>query len=331
MAALRYIFCCLSVFSFALLSLAPCSAAPVELTRIKATVNGEPITQVDLNEAVRTQVQMFLMNNRVDTADKAAVEIKRLEERALNDLIDKKLILSEFKAKGGTIPDKYVDEQVDRFVNGRYGGDRNKFMEALAKQGLSLNQFRNIQRDQIAVQALRAQQGGDSKKVFIMPHEREAMYKEIRSEYTSEGRVKLSLISIPKSVGNRTPEQQKQLANEIRSRIVTGKSSFSAEAKRYSHDQFSQKGGYVGEIDRTMLNPTITDVAYRLSSKQVSSVVDGGGFYHILYSGGRVGKKTPSKKELEKEIEQRIRVKKNQSNMEGWLKKLRRDANVRIY
>ena len=35
--------------------------------------------------------------------------------------------------------------------------------------------------------------------------------------------------------------------------------------------------------------------------------------------------------ELEEEIDKRLTVEKRQKNLEGWLKKLRRDANVRVY
>ena len=130
-------------------------AAPTVLNSYKAVVNGEVITQVDLDEAVKTQVHMYLMKNKgMVSAAQATRDIRKIEESALNDLIDRKLILSEFKTMGGKIGDKYVDEAVERFVQGRFKGDRNKFMDQLAEQGISLNQFREIQRDQIAIQAL---------------------------------------------------------------------------------------------------------------------------------------------------------------------------------
>ena len=86
-------------------------SAPVELNRMKAVVNGEPITQTMVDQAVQTQVQVWLMGNKgMVSRTEAEREIRRMEERAIDDLIDRTLILSEFKKLGGVIKDQYVDE-----------------------------------------------------------------------------------------------------------------------------------------------------------------------------------------------------------------------------
>jgi hypothetical protein len=45
-------------------------------------------------------------------------EIRQMQVRALDDLIDRNLILSEFKKLGGQIKDQYVDESINRFIAG---------------------------------------------------------------------------------------------------------------------------------------------------------------------------------------------------------------------
>ena len=309
-------------------------SAPVELNSLKAVVNGEPITQVDLNEAVTTQVQMYLMENQGQvTAAEAENAIREMEKSALNDLIDRKLILSEFKSVGGKIPEKYVDDAVERFVKGRFEGDRSKFLEQLAKQGLSLNQFREVQRDQIAIQALRSERSKRTGGVGMLslPEEREAMYEKIKGEFKSEGKVKLRMISIPKMTPTNSMEQQEELINKLRSRIMNGE-SFAEIAKMYSRDSFAGKGGYVGEISRRgNLNPKLSEIAFSLPTRQVSKPIDDGPSWRLMLIDSKVSGKTPDMEELAEEIEKRIAIEKRQTNMEGWLKKLRRDANVRIY
>src|SRR6056297_3095540 len=77
------------------------SAAPVVLNDIKAVVNGEPITQNQVDAATRTQIQVWLMGNKgMVTKAEAEREIREMEKRALDDLIDRKLILSEFESLG---------------------------------------------------------------------------------------------------------------------------------------------------------------------------------------------------------------------------------------
>jgi parvulin-like peptidyl-prolyl isomerase len=63
----------------------------------------------------------------------------------------------------------------------------------------------------------------------------------------------------------------------------------------------------------------------------VSQPLDDGVTWRILKVEERVGQKTPGYDELEEEIDRRLTIEKRQKNLEGWLKKLRRDANVRIY
>jgi parvulin-like peptidyl-prolyl isomerase len=305
-------------------------SAPVELNRMKAVVNGEPITQTMVDQAVQTQVQVWLMGNKgMVSRTEAEREIRRMEERALEDLIDRTLILSEFKKLGGAIKDQYVDESVNRFITERFKGDKDKFMAELKKTGMTIAQFREVQRDQIAIQALRSQHGGEE-TIPNTPWEKKAKYNEIKGEFASEGQPKLRIMSIPKQTESSSPEAQKKILETVTSKLNSG-GDFGALAKEYSGDSFASKGGYVGVLGKDTLNEGLTRVAYSLPAGQVSAPLDDGPTWRILKVEGRVGQKTPGYDELEEEIDRRLTIEKRQKNLEGWLKKLRRDANVRIY
>jgi len=194
---------------------------------------------------------------------------------------------------------------------------------------MTIAQFRDVQKDQIAINALRQQHVGDE-IIPNTPWEKRRKYNEIKDEFASEGKVKLRLISLPKQTPDSTPEQQKQLADSLRSRLQSG-ASFSALATEYSSDSFASKGGYVGVIGKNTLNPRLTQVAYSLPSGGISPAIDGGPVWWILKSEGRVGQTVPSFEELEDEVDKRLTIDKRQDKLDNWLKKLRRQANVRIY
>lgn len=307
-----------------------CGAAPVELNRIRAVVNGEPITQTMVDSAVQTQVQIWLMGNKgmVSKAE-AEREIRRMEESALEDLIDRNLILSEFKKLGGQIKDQYVDEAINNFVSERFKGDRDQFMAELKKTGMTIAQFREMQRDQIAIQALRSKHGGEE-TVPNTPWEKRAKYDEIKGEFASEGQPKVSIISIPKQTPTSGPEEQRKLLDEVMGKLRGG-SGFAEVAKQYSADSFASKGGYVGVLGKDVLNEGLTRAAYGMPVGRTSEPLDSGINWHILRVDGRVGQKTPEFDELEGEIDKRLTIEKKKKALESWLKKLRRDANVRIY
>lgn len=305
-------------------------SAPVELNRMKAVVNGEPITQTMVDQAVQTQVQVWLMGNKgMVSRTEAEREIRRMEERALEDLIDRTLILSEFKKLGGAIKDQYVDESVNRFITERFKGDKDKFMAELKKTGMTIAQFREVQRDQIAIQALRSQHGGEE-TIPNTPWEKKAKYNEIKSEFATEGQPKLRIMSIPKQTDSSSLEAQKKVLDTVTSKLKSG-ADFATVAKEHSADSFASKGGYVGILGKDTLNEGLTKVAYSLPAGQVSQPLDDGVTWRILKVEERVGQKTPGYDELEEEIDRRLTIEKRQKNLEGWLKKLRRDANVRIY
>jgi len=322
---------CAAAVSLAVLAASAVSAQPVVLNAIRAVVNGEPITQNMVDQAVRTQVQVWLMGNKgMVTRAEAAREISKMEERALDDLIDRNLILSEFKKRGGQIKDQFVDEAVNTFIKDRFGGDRNKFLAELREAGMSIAQFREVQRDQIAIQALRQQNSGDS-VIPPTPGEKRRKYEEIKGQHASEGQVKLRIMSIPKQTPDSSIEQQKAVLNTVVSALRNG-GDFAALARKHSDDSFADKGGYVGIITRSgPLNQGLTQAAHALPTGRISDPLDDGPYWRILKVDERVGQKVPSYSELEEEVERMLMIEKRQKALETWLTKLRRDANVRLY
>ncbi len=137
-------------------------------------------------------------------------------------------------------------------------------------------------------------------------------------------------MSIQKQTPEKSASEQKALADSLRSQIRSG-SDFGSLAKKYSDDSHASKGGYLGVLDKGTLNEGLTGVAYSLPAGGVSPALDGGSHWWILKVDSIVGQSTPSYKELEEEVEKRLKQKKGQDKLDDWLKKLRRDANVKIY
>ncbi|MEC5126662.1 SurA N-terminal domain-containing protein [Verrucomicrobiales bacterium BCK34] len=306
-------------------------AKPVVLNAIKAVVNGEPITQSMVDQAVQTQVRVWLMgNNGMVGRAEAEREIRKMEEQALDDLIDRNLILSEFKKLGGEIKDNFVDESVNQFITTRFGGDRDKFLAELKKSGMTIASFRDVQRDQIAIQALRSRHGGDQ-VIPNTPWEKKRIYNEIKGDFASAGQPKVRMLSIPKQTPTSSEAEQKAIMEKVKSSLKSG-SSFSSVAKKYSDDSFASKGGYVGVLGKSgTLAQGLHDLAYQLPPGQMSPALDMGSHWRILYVEERVGKSVPSFEELEEKVDQKLTAEKRDKKLDVWLAKLRRDANVRIY
>ena len=104
---------------------------------------------------------------------------------------------------------------------------------------------------------------------------------------------------------------------------------FDALAKAHSADSFAAKGGYVGITAEAPSTRTHRGSLCN-PSRPNQCPLDDGLFWRILRVEKRVGQSAPSHEKLEEEVDKRLSIEKCQKNMESWLLKLRRDANVRI-
>ncbi len=309
----------------------PDSQAADVINGIAATVNGEVVTKAEVAGAVMTQTQLWLFQNQMASPAQRDAEIKKIKDAALKDLIDRKLILAEFKTKGGVIKRQYIDQAVDRIIRDRFKGDRQKFNEELQKSGLTFPDFRKIQEEQIIVGAMRSQNSG-GRIMINTPKQRQATYQKNRALFATDSFVKLRMLSIPKQTaeGAKSASSQKALIEEIRKKLLDG-AEFATMAKTYSQDSFASDGGSAGTIGKDVLNEKITKIAFSLQPRKVSDVIDDGTDWRLIYIDAKQEGKTPPLSEVHEQVDKMVTQEKRQKTVENWLKRLRKDANVRVF
>src|SRR2546425_8295018 len=122
------------------------------LDGVAAIANDKVITYSEVREFVQPVVAQlrrnYSGNNLVD-------KVRAAQKDALNNLIERSLILQEFKEKGYSFPDTVVDEELNDVVAKDFGGDRAAFIKTLQAQNMTLSQYREQLRERIIVQAMR--------------------------------------------------------------------------------------------------------------------------------------------------------------------------------
>jgi parvulin-like peptidyl-prolyl isomerase len=321
----------LALCSALFLTVMPLAPAADEVNGIAATVNGEVVTRAEVAGAVMTQTQLWLFQNQMATPAQREAEIAKIKAAALKDLIDRKLILAEFKKKGGVIKRQYVDQAVDKIILERFKGDRSKFNEELQKSGLTFPDFRRIQAEQITVGAMRSQNSG-GRIMVNTPKEREETYLKHRDQFATDSFVKLRMISIPKQTveGEKSAASQRALIDEIQKKLAGG-ADFATMAKTYSQDSFAADGGSAGTIGKDVLNEKLTEIAFSLEPRKVSQVIDDGADWRLLYVDAKQEGKTPPLSEVMEQVDKMVTQEKRQAIVENWLKRLHKDADVRIF
>lgn len=314
------------LFAFAaiLVSLTNLRAAdPQVLDGIAAQVNNDVITFSQVRE-LTTPLENAAKSNLTGTA--LQDRIKEVRLRAVNDLIDRQLILQEFrKMKGAAIPAHVVEDRITALIREEFGGDRSAFLKTIAAQGYTLDRLRKMEEEKVIVQAMRSR---EVKTEPMIPESRiQSFYAEKRQEWTTGDEVKLRMIKIP---GGAESAQKRQMTREIRDKIIRG-ADFSDLARIYSDDSTQDKGGDWGWVKRGDLSPDMEKVVFSLRKGKVSDVVElNQNFYLLLAEDRKEGVAKPMK-EVRDQIEKYLLQQERQMQQQGWLERMRKKAYIKIF
>lgn len=234
---------------------------------LRAVVSDAVITdyQVRLTAGPALDLLRVRLSGRPDEFQKQAS--KTLAD-ALEQLVERQLIVNEFNAKGYSLPEKVVDEVLEARIKERYG-DRATFVRTLRAEGMTLEKMRRQIREQIIVNAL--VEKNVSSQLIVSPYKVESYYKEHLEEFRVDERVKLRLIVLDRTVAP-SFEQRKALACEILNKIKAG-TSFAELASAYSAGSHRTRGGEWGWAMRNELFKGLSDIAFELEPGKPSPLI----------------------------------------------------------
>jgi peptidyl-prolyl cis-trans isomerase SurA len=313
----------------ALLGLAASVSAQSSSNGIAAVVNGNVITKSEVRDAVNAQEQMLRFQYQNDPA-KYQREVANLRATALDSLIDRELVLAEFKRLGATIKSQWVDDDVNGIIRESFKGDRDAFVKELAKNGMTLKKFREMREKMMIVSAMRGKQAAT--ETPATPKEVEDYYKKNIDSWRSGGMIKISTITVPKYSGEAgtSPEGQRKLAEEIRRKVIGG-ADFATTAKTYSQDSHAEDGGAWDWMPRDQMKPSIAAVAFGLKQGGISSVIEEEGTYIIIACDAiKYGSAKPMS-EVRQEIERAIQMEKSKGTLDKWMDGLRKRSVIKKF
>lgn len=256
------------------------------------------------------------------TGQELVDKIKELRLSAVKDLIDRQLIIQEFKKNKFTIPDYVIDDHITTLIREEFGGDRGAFIRTLEAQGYTLAKFKDSEMEKIIVQAMR--QKNVKNDLIISPQRIEDYYAKNREEFSTPEQIHLRMIVIKKG-----GENGRKMAEEIRQKVVGG-AEFEKLAQLYSEDS-QESGGDWGWIDRKTLNENLTKVAFSLKPGQVSKVIELSGNCYLLYCEAKRAAVTKPLPEVHDAIENKLLQEERQKAQEKWIQTLREKAYIKMY
>jgi peptidyl-prolyl cis-trans isomerase SurA len=302
------------------------AADPQVIDGIAAVVNGDVITFSQVQEVAAPEEQTLRQQYQ---GQELIDKIKETRLAVLNDLVNRQLILQEFKKKEYKLPDYVVEQQLSGIIKDEFGGDRQAFMRTLTAQGYTMNRFRDMEKDKITVQVMRQ---NNVKGTFTpSPTEIEAYYNANKKEFATPEQVKLRMIVLNSDpLVSDSAASTKQMADEIREKAKQG-ADFATLAKTYSMDGTAENGGDWGWVDEKTLNQDLTKAAFALSAKEVSPCIQIGDSYYILYCEEKKTANFIPLTEVRDGISKKLEQVQRQKATQRWLDGLREKAYIKVY
>ena len=309
----------------------PAPSGPIEVNGIAAKVNGRAIT--------KNQVSFMLAPLYAQLAAQYPRRGPQFEtlfheakSKIIQELVDRQIILDEFKVMGASIKPHFIDEEIKRQMRELYNGDELKFREELKRSRLTMEGYRDMTREKMVVQAMRAQQFSDAPPP--LPNEIQKEYDEVKRTLrdVTKDVISFQKIFIPAADAQNstaTPESQLAIAEDLAKQLADGK-DFAELAKTHSKDAFAEQGGLQENVPRTDLSPEFAAIIFDAPvGKIVGPLMDPQGFTLVKSIKIDYGPSPPLDKVREM-IEERVRKKKTSGQYDRWIESRRKRAMVEI-
>ena len=310
----------------------PARSGPIEVNGIAAKVNGRVITKNQVSFML-APIHAQLSTQYPRRGPQFETEFKKAKSNIIQELIDRAIILDEFKQLGASIRPHIIDEEVKRQIQTLYNGDERKFRDELQRSRLTMAGYREMTREKMVVQSMRAQQFSDAPPP--LPNEIQKEYQEVKRNIrdTSKDIITFRKIFIPAAETTNpsaTPESQLDLAEDLANQLKKG-ADFAEIAKTHSRDAFADKGGLQENVPRSDLAPEFAAIIVDSKEKIIGPLLDPRGFTIVEVIKIEYGPSPPlSDRKVREMIEERVRKKKTSAQYERWIESRRKRAMIDI-
>jgi len=189
-------------------------------------------------------------------------------------MIDRELIVKDFRDKGMTIPQSYLDSNFDDYLKREFNGDRAEFLKFVQSQGKTIKQFKQEQEKDLIVGYM--QNNKRQAVAEISPRKIKDYYEANKAKWYTPASAKISLITL-KTGRTATLDENRKLAKEIVAKFNAGE-KFSELARKYSKDDSSAKGGEWGWYKKGELNPLLDKQAFAIEAGKITALEVGGAY-----------------------------------------------------
>ena len=288
-----------AVLAVAMLVFTGASPAAEIVDGVAAIVNDKVITYSQVRGFVQPVAQQLRRNfSGQDLVD----QVRKAEMDALNQLIERALIIQEFNEKGYKIPETTIEQQINDIISSDYGGNRAAFVKTLEAENLTLSQYRDQVRERVIIQAMRGHK--TQQTIVVSPYKMEKYYSENLDQYKVGEQIKLRMIFIKRgepvpatSVAEQSPPTSSNQLSQTNSETTAATSTTTVLTASEAATTNGTTTAFATETNTPMVakepaTPAPVDLQRRLADEILAKLNAGDSFESMarVYSEGKEAK-----------------------------------------
>ncbi len=313
-----------------LLLLVIAAAASAEVVdQVAAVVNDDVITTSELEKEAQEQYRAAVQNGRDDDI---LTSMEIIREKALNSIIDRKLIEQKAKEMNVEVTEEEVEQAFNQNV-ARSGVPKEVFLYQMHNAGVREKSYRrNLHTSLLQAKLVNI----DVHSKIVITNEMVKRYYQKHYVREIDGKV-YSLLQMGFSWGvdadgrERSRENALELARKIRADVLIGK-DFARLARKYSDLPSAVDGGDIGDFTLGDMTKQMADTVRDLRPSEVSDIVetdDSYQFYQLAAIKNHLTEVKDSFKNVEKEIRKELHQQKLRQAYKKWIATLKANAYIK--
>lgn len=295
----------------------------VVLDTFVAGVNGRVVTFGDVLVASQAKERELMRRESGPDLNRKLQDVYRT---SCEDLIARALILEEAALKEAAIDERAVDGYMSQTLQTQFKNDRTALLRALAKERMTIKDYRKRLSDDLLVMMLRRQEVDD--RVVISPAAVRAEYESRRPSYVHPEQVKLSAILLQRGVTDAEISVKREQAEGVVRRLAAGE-DFSTVAREVSEGPGAAGGG---EWDWTLTSELVPELREALRSLEAggsTGVVESGDWMFIARLNARQPETETAFEEVRHDLERLLRMQEGERIYNRWIATLEKRHCVR--
>lgn len=300
---------------------------------IMAIVDNDIITYQDVFDYIKDTLSTLRSQYPGLTPDQSPAlrqKTQQVWQEGLEQLIERKLILHEFKRKGYTLPENVIRNQQERVIRDQYGGHRLDLIRTLRAKGMTLDDWKKKVRDDFIITAMRSEKISKS-KILVSPHQIEEYYANHLTNFSVGTKYKVRTIMISPT-GKPSQADARKMAQEIVAELNQG-ASFAQMARIYSDGVTRAKGGDRGwvNLQTAGYQASLAHAIRTLKPGQHSGVITVGNTYWIVQVDGVQRAHLQTLPQVRDQIEQTLKQREGTRIMKQWIQQLKAKSFIRYF